>query len=143
VIVYLDTSAFVPLLVEESGSEVCRRLWEDAESVIVTRLVHVEATAALSKAHLLNRMTSAQLDATIDGLELLWPQCAVRELDAPLMAEASRLSRRFGLRGYDSVHCAAAAEWREGEAVAASGDRKLLTAWQELGLATVDTAAAR
>ncbi|MGH8828501.1 MAG: hypothetical protein ACRDVZ_13095, partial [Jiangellaceae bacterium] len=34
VIGYLDTSAFVPLLVAEPSSESCRRFWHDADAVV-------------------------------------------------------------------------------------------------------------
>ena len=36
------------------------------------------------------------------------------------------------------VHCAAAAQLDEPDLVAASGDRQLLAAWRELGIATYD-----
>lgn len=37
--VYLDTSAFVPLLVEEPASEASRMLWNESGSVYATRLL--------------------------------------------------------------------------------------------------------
>ena len=61
-------------------------------------------------------------------------------VDALLSAldEAARTAFRFGLRGFDAVHCAAAAMIRGDDVVAASSDRQLLAAWRDLGLATFD-----
>ncbi len=52
---------------------------------------------------------------------------------------------RFGLRGYDAVHCAAAGLLEDGQhdVVAASGDESLLEAWRNLGVRTFRTDPAR
>ena len=42
-IVYFDTSAFVPLLVIEPGTSLARELWDSADEVVTTRLLYVEA----------------------------------------------------------------------------------------------------
>ncbi|MGH3568722.1 MAG: hypothetical protein ACRDRH_22385 [Pseudonocardia sp.] len=46
---YLGTSAFVPLLVAEAGSIECRRFWNDADDVVASRLLFIEAAAALAQ----------------------------------------------------------------------------------------------
>ncbi|MEV6221662.1 twitching motility protein PilT [Nocardia fluminea] len=51
-------------------------------------------------------------------------------------------AERYALRGDDVIHCAAAAQLEDSDLVAASGDRKLLTAWKELGIAAFDSNAA-
>jgi uncharacterized protein len=56
VIGYLDTSAFVPLLVAEPGSPACRRFWDDADTVVSCRLLYVEAAAALAQAQRMARL---------------------------------------------------------------------------------------
>jgi hypothetical protein len=48
VIGYLDTSAFVPLLIAEPTTA-CRRFWDAAAAVVSSRLLHVETAAALSR----------------------------------------------------------------------------------------------
>jgi hypothetical protein len=55
-----------------------------------------------------------------------------RRVDAP----GRRLSARFGLRGYDAVHCASAEQLAGPDLVAAAGDGQLLEAWHGLGIAT-------
>jgi uncharacterized protein with PIN domain len=57
VIGYVDTSAFVPLLINEPTSEACRRFWDDADVVVSSRLLYVETAAALAQARRMGRLT--------------------------------------------------------------------------------------
>ena len=47
---YLDTSAFIPLLLKEPSSAACRRFWDDCDAVVSNRLLYVETAAALAQA---------------------------------------------------------------------------------------------
>ena len=49
-IAYFDTSALVPLVINEPASATFGRLWNEAASVISTRLINPEARAALALA---------------------------------------------------------------------------------------------
>ncbi len=133
---YFDTSALVPLLVAESTSGECRRAWDAADTVLATRLAYVEAAAALARAE--RAGTRRQVDAALDLLDELWPEIRVIEIDESLVRTAAGYARRFGLRGYDAVHCAAAALLAGPTTVAVSGDRQMLAAWSELGVLTLD-----
>jgi hypothetical protein len=42
------------------------------------------------------------------------------------------------LRGFDALHCAAAEQIADHDVIAVSGDRAMLAACRELGLATAD-----
>jgi uncharacterized protein len=139
VISYFDTSALVPLVVSEPSTGRCEKLWRESSGVVVTRLAYVEAAAALSQANRAGRLSSEALDVAHDSLSAIWADCAIRELDESLMIRASELAHRFALRGYDAVHCAAAAEIAGEDIVAATGDKRLLSAWNQLGVATMDT----
>ncbi|PWJ55093.1 hypothetical protein SAMN06264364_10414 [Quadrisphaera granulorum] len=142
-IAYFDTSSLVPLLVTEAGSAMARRLWDGAEVVVVTRLAHVEASAALAAAERAGRIDASQESAARALLETLWASVVVLELDETLMRAASQLTRNHGLRGYDAVHAAAAVRLgSDDDIVAVSGDRTMLAAWQRIGLVTVNTSAA-
>src|SRR5437870_1138678 len=55
VIAYFDTSAVVPLLVQEPATSRAIALWEGADRVAAVRLVYPEARAALAQAHRLDR----------------------------------------------------------------------------------------
>ena len=64
-IVYFDTSAFVPLLVAEPSSESCGRLWNEADDVVTTRLLYVESAAALAQALRMGRLTTREHRSTL------------------------------------------------------------------------------
>lgn len=136
---YFDTSALVPLLIAESSSEVCRRLWDDADAVVTTRLSYVEAAVALAQALLLGRLTEQNHDAAKRILDELWAEFDVIDVDDVVVRRAAQLALRCALRGYDAVHCAAAEQLDDDDdLVVAAGDQKLLDACRALGMATAD-----
>lgn len=136
---YLDTSALVPLLVAEPSSASCRRFWNDADEVVASRLLYVEAAAALAQARRLDRLTDSEHRTSLRSLEQLWSEIDIAEVDEPVVARAATLAHQLALRGYDAVHCASAEQLDDDNVVAVSGDRRLLAAWTELGIATFDT----
>jgi predicted nucleic acid-binding protein len=139
VIAFLDTSAIVPLLIDEPGTAACRRVWESADAVVYTQLAFVETAAALARATRLGRMTAVDRDVTTDRLEGLWRQLHAVVVDEALVREAAALTAQLPLRGYDAAHYAAALRLAGPGVVAVSGDRELLTAWRTNGLDVIDT----
>jgi predicted nucleic acid-binding protein len=139
VIGYLDTSAFVPLLIAEPTSAACARFWDGADRVVTSRLTYVETAAALAQALRMNRITAADQRASLSSLDARWAELDVVEADDQLVREAAQLAHQLGLRGYDAVHCASAKQVADEELVAAAGDRPLLHAWFAAGIATYDT----
>lgn len=140
-IVYVDTSALVPLLIAEATSPACGEMWDAADKVVCTRLAYIEASAALSMALRLKRITTADAQRARAILDELWSSTEIVELSHDLMTEAATLALRHGLRGYDATHCAAAISVNDIELVAASGDRRLLAAWRAEGVAVRDISA--
>jgi uncharacterized protein len=139
VIVYFDTSAFVPLLVTEAGTPLARELWDSADEVVSTRLLYVEAAAALARARRMGRITDRNQRAALDSLADLWRDFRVIEVDETMTRRAAELTDLHALRGYDAVHCASAERIDAPDLVVASGDKDVLTACTELGLATALT----
>lgn len=138
-IVYIDTSAFVPLLVDEPTSVTCRELWNAADAVATSRLLFVEAAAALAQATRLHRMRESHRRSALRLLEQLWREFDVVEVDAMVMRRAAEVAHLCRLRGYDAMHCASAEQLDDADLVVASGDRRVLRACRQLGLATADT----
>jgi uncharacterized protein len=136
---YWDTSALIPLLVQEPASPACRRLWDATTNPIATRLLYVEAAAALHQAHRLGRIDPAQLKRLVADLDSYWDGFSVLELDDALASSAAALAGKYALRGYDAVHCAAGLTLAaDPTSVLASGDGRLLAAWRSAGAATFD-----
>jgi predicted nucleic acid-binding protein len=139
VIGYLDTSAFVPLLIAEPGSASCRRFFDAADTVVSSRLAYVETAAALAQARRLGRITTRMHRECLRSLDDLWAQVDIVEADEQVIRDAANLAHHHGLRGYDAVHCASARQLDDDDLVAATGDQQLLQAWSALGIATYDT----
>lgn len=142
-IVYLDTSALVPLVVHEPTSGSCAEIWDSADAVVGTRLCYVEAVAALAMAVQMGRIGPDVQEECVGVLDELWSGVDVIELDETLMRSASMLALTHGLRGYDATHCAAAVLANDEAIVAASGDQHLLAALRAEGVAVWETNAGR
>ena len=89
-IVYFDTSAFVPLLVSEPGTPVCWQLWRQADAVVSSRLLYVESAAALAQALRLGRITKDGHQAALHSLGTLWLDFEVVEPGWPVVREPPR-----------------------------------------------------
>jgi len=137
-IVYFDTSAIVPVVIDEPSSMVASRLWDEADRVVSSRLVYVEGRAALAMAHRLDRIDEAELREAVDTFESLHDQLDVIEVTEGLLREAGGLAEQLSIRGYDAVHLASARLVDDAEMVLAAGDQSLLVAARALGLATAD-----
>lgn len=141
-IAYFDTSAVVPLLVDdEPGAEICRQAWSLADAVVTSRLMYVEAVTALARAERMDRLTEEAHDRAVLGLDAIWSQFDVVEIGEASVHRAAGLARQHRLRGYDAVHCAAALSIAGPETVAVGSDRHLIAAWRAEGLDVIDTLA--
>jgi len=128
VIAYFDTSAIVPLLVQEPGTETAGELWDRAERLVSIRLARVEARAALARAARIGRLSPRQLRTSKSGLDELLNQVDLVDVDDGLVRRAGDLAEVHALRAYDAIHLAAADRIRAGDAVVVAGDRALLDA---------------
>jgi predicted nucleic acid-binding protein len=134
VIAYFDTSAIVPLLIEEAATPTAGDLWDRADRVVSVRLSHVEARAALAQAARLGRISSKHLRSSVRGLEHLLGQIDMVDADDELIREAGDLAEDQGLRAHDAVHLAAALRVADLELIVVAGDRALLAAAGALGM---------
>jgi predicted nucleic acid-binding protein len=136
VIAYFDTSAIVPLLIAEDGSERAASLWNSSDRVVTVRLFYPETRAALAQAQRLGRVTARNLQAAVDALDALLAEMDIIEVDEALARRAGDLSEVHQLRGYDAVHLAAAERLRDPSVVLVAGDTALLEAGSAVGIAT-------
>jgi predicted nucleic acid-binding protein len=106
-IVYLDTSALVKLFVEEAHSDRVREAVSAARSVATHAIAYVEACAAFARLADV-RADDALLPALRTNLDLQWEAWEIVTVTEPLIRRAADLAGRYRLRGYDSLHLAAA-----------------------------------
>ena len=137
-ILYLGTSAFIKLYVNEAGAETVRAAVAGAQRIHTHWIAYPEMRAALARLHRMGRQTADVHREHKREFEADW-----RALNAILPTEhclrrAGELAERFSLRGYDSVHLAAAESLLIGHAGGflsfASFDHALNAAAAALGL---------
>ena len=138
-IAYIDTSALVPVLIDEQTSPLCAEVWESAERLVSTRLVEIEAATALHRAQRLARISQPILRAALGLLDGFMTDLDIIEIDQDLVRRARHCAEAAPLRGYDAVHCAAGLVTASTVgAVLVSGDQQLLTTWRQHGASVVD-----
>lgn len=134
-IAYFDTSAIVPLVIDEASTETCNRLWTESTRVVSVRLIYPEGRAALARAERMRRLTRSQLNAAVLELDSLIEEVDVIELSPDIARSAGELAQQHGLRGYDAVHLAAALAVADDDLVLVTGDIELAAAAQAAGIA--------
>jgi uncharacterized protein len=135
VIAYFDTSAIIPLIINEPSSDRCNRVWDESSRVVSVRLLYPEARAALAKAERMGRLSAAQRVAAIVELETIITQVDHIEVTEALAYRAGELAQAHGLRGYDAVHLAAVSAVADSDVVLVTGDSDLAKAANSIGIA--------
>lgn len=107
-IVYLDTSAYVKLYVAEPGADQVRNVRAQASAICCHLIGYAELRATLAKAVREKRLTREGLAKQIQSMEADWSSTQVVNVTEGLIRRAGDLAQHHGLRGYDSVHLAAA-----------------------------------
>ncbi len=107
-LVYLDTSAWLKLYIEETGSETVSNLVYEAEQVCTHLIAYAELRAALAKAQRMNRLSAEQKSQLIPAIDQDWETLSIILPTEMLVKRAANFADQFGLRGYDSIHLAAA-----------------------------------
>ena len=134
-IAYFDTSAIIPLIINEPSSDRCNRLWNDSSRVVSVRLLYPEARAALAKAERMGRLSATQRSTAVVELESIIAEVDQIEVTEALARRGGELAQAYGLRGYDAVHLAAASAIADSDVVLVTGDSVLANAANSIGIA--------
>jgi predicted nucleic acid-binding protein len=136
VILYLDASALIKLYVAESGSDAVRGAVDEAEVAATHLITYVEMHAALARLHGSGWLDDKALTALKRDFERDWATLLLITLPERIIRKAGDLAERFRLRGYDSVHLAAAESLLVLDIPVrfACFDRRLNAAAREIGL---------
>lgn len=141
---FWDSSAVVPLLVEEAGTEWVIDLYRNDPTALVWWGTEIECTSALSR---IERTQKGSASAVADALKRLhalkasWQEIQPAE---PVREAATRMLRVHDLRAADSLQLAAAivaSQYRPPSLQFVSLDERLLVAARREGFAVVERGA--
>ncbi len=135
-IVYLDASALVKRYVAEAGTKEVGRLIGQAEIAGTSLISRAEVSAALARAVRVNLLARDAAAAALQVFRAQWVDLVRLQTTETLIAKADTLAWEYELRGYDSIHLAAALLWQEtigGPVTLATFDRQLWKAGQKAG----------
>lgn len=106
-ILYLDTSALVKLFVQEPRSDRIRKAASEGRLVATHAIAYAEACATFARVAC-DRGEDALFSTLRRSLDTQWETWEILSVTEPLVRRAADLAGRYRLRGYDSVHLAAA-----------------------------------
>lgn len=137
-IFYFDTSALVKRYIGETGSEEVNKLLSDGSilrgSVAITQ---VEMAAAMQKSIRIGYASADLFPETWQDFLSEWNFFTRIQISGDVIARASQIAWKYKLRGYDSLHLAAALLWHEAinePITLATFDRELWAATKKAGL---------
>lgn len=124
-LIYFDSSAFVKLVVEETGSDLVADMWDGCDAALSSRLAYPEVRAALAAAGRNHDLDDEDLTAAEEAWEDYWIATRPVELTARVEQQAGQLARRYALRGADAVHLASALAIGDPDLIVAVWDQRL------------------
>jgi predicted nucleic acid-binding protein len=137
-ILYLDTSAFIKLYVDEPNADRVRAAVTEADQIHTHWIAYPEIRAALARLYRMVRQDAETFDQCKRAFERDWDMITSVLPDERILRRAGELAERFGLSGYDSMHLAAAESLRVGQGADslrfACFDARLNQSAEELGL---------
>ena len=113
--IFWDSSAIVPLLVDEPATQSVRDIVNDDPAIVVWWATRIECSSALSRLRREDRLPVAEVDAARDllsELSISWNEVLPTEA---ARSQAERLLLRHPLRAEDALQLAAAMLWVDAE----------------------------
>ena len=129
---YIDSSAYLKLYLEEPESDACQDLMIEDPDWVAGRHTSVEVRRNLAR-----HVPAAEFPQARSQFERDWARTVVVELDARTCELAGELAERTGARTLDALHLAAAERARGRDAAFLTYDRRQADAARRLGWAVV------
>lgn len=138
-ILYLDTSALLKPHLSEPDSGHMRKAMHSGTTAYTHLITYPEMRAALAHAVRMKRLSETDRTYQLRAFEADWASLHVVAVDVALARRAGEHAERFGLRGYASLHLAAAervfeAGGRPAMFMLAAFDKDLCAGAQALGM---------
>ncbi len=93
---------------QEQGSDAAGQAVLAAESLLSSRLAHVETRSALARMRAGKRVSASEYRQALRDFSSFWTDLGVSEVEIALTDAAGDLAERYGLRAYDALHLATA-----------------------------------
>jgi predicted nucleic acid-binding protein len=139
-ILYFDTSALVKGYIQEEGSKEVTALLDEVQNLFGSIvLTQVEMAAAIQRAVRVIGSSSASASGAWQDFMDDWPSFTRLVISPMTIERASGIAWDYGLRGYDSLHLAAALLWQDSlgtQITLATFDRELWLAGQKAGVSS-------
>jgi uncharacterized protein len=138
---FWDSSALVPLLVEEDTSEPLQALFQDDQEVAAWWGTEVECASAVARLERLGQLTPAETSEVFQQLQLLAKVWHLIDPVETIRASAKRFLRVHDVRAADALQLAAAflaCEGRPASLEVACLDDRLVTAFRREGFKVID-----
>jgi len=107
-ILYLDTSAWLKLYVDERGTQQVIAAVQSAELVAISRVAYAEARAALARVLREKRTTRAEHRKRVAALDADYVEILKVEVSEDVVRQAGELAESHALRGFDAIQLASA-----------------------------------
>jgi predicted nucleic acid-binding protein len=140
---FWDSSAVIPLLVEEPTTATILEVRERDPMMLVWWATEIECVSALARLERGGALSADGTGAALARLDALMPSCAQVQPTDTLRVAARRMLRVHDLRAADAQQLAAATVAAEGHPASlevVSLDQRLLAAARREGFAIVDVA---
>lgn len=138
---YLDTSAIIVMIVDERDPEELLAAIASAVHIYAAVVALPEASCALERRRRGRALKAAAFKRATSELRAAWPHVHRIVVDERLAEAAAVAGTKYGLRGYDAVHLAAALLANNHAPIAmATWDGELHRAAQAAGLRVVPAA---
>lgn len=129
---FLDTSTFLKIFIEEAGSTEVRQQVTDADELALSSICLPESFATLNRLRRDKKLTKQDYEVLkADILEFV-QQIQVLELDYPVIKRSIEVSEKAPVKGMDSIHLATAINWESDQFYTA--DKQQASAGKSNGL---------
>jgi uncharacterized protein len=110
---YLDTSALIKRYIDEMGSPDVRAWIRSSDDKATTLITRAEISAAINRLLRMRQLSQEDYGNVLEEFRSEWQDFHRLPITEMLVARADNLACEHNLRGYDSVHLAAALIWQE------------------------------
>jgi predicted nucleic acid-binding protein len=107
-IAYLDTSALVKIFINETNSEIVRKVYLESEYIAISNIGYVEFHSAIGRLFRENLIDSEKLLNLKNSFNIHWNNYQIIDFNKLIQLRASELLYQTELRAFDSIHLASA-----------------------------------